>query len=323
MSEIQRYTDAKIDQVLTNLLIGYGSNQYIGNMLMPRVSVKSDSDKFYRWDDNGINITGLETRRDDRSPAAEISIGVGTDDYTMEQHALKAFLTDTIRNNADSVLNVQASYAQAVQDNLDLVKEKAIKDLVFTQGNYASGNYVTLSSNDRWSQIAHADSDPQADILAAKEAMLKKFSMGNGKLKLAMGWDGYKFFKQHSKIKESVKYVQKTGDIHITLAEMADYLGVDEILVGTARYNTAKEGQTASNDFLWKTHAALIYVNETPVPNQASFGYELNPTHTPRTVSTYRPSEIKGEFIEVNEKRSLKVTANFAGYLFTNAFDVA
>lgn len=323
MATIDNYRDIKTDNVLTNMLIGYGSNTFIGNQLMPRVSVAKDSDNFYVWDDNAINITGLETRRHDRAAAKEINIGVGSDSYTMEQHALRMFLTDTMKNNADNVLRVRESYAMAVQDNLDLAKEKAIADLVYSNSNYLSGHYETLSGNNRWSQIAHADSTPQSDILDAKEVLMKKFSMGNAKLKLVMGFDGFKYLKQHSKIIDSVKYVQKTGDVHITAQEIADYFGVDEIIVGTARYNTAKEGQTASNDFVWKTHAALVVVRDTPVPNQAAFGYELNPVHTPRTVKSYRQDDLNGEFIEVNEKRTLKVCANFAGYLFTNAFDIS
>jgi len=42
--------------------------------------------------------------------------------------------------------------------------------------------------------------------------------------------------------------------------QLAAALGVDKIIVGRAIYNTAKEGQTASNAFIWGDNCIVAYI---------------------------------------------------------------
>ena len=319
MTEISHQSQVKIDQALTNLVMGYGNNIFIADQVIPTLSVAKDSDKFYVWEENGTSIEGLEMRRSDRAKAAEVGIGVTTDNYTMEQYALRDFMPDGLLKNADSMLNFKENSAKNLIDLLDMKREVDCKDLIFTSGNYASTLRTTLATNDRWSVIGHADSNPQADILAAKHAVMKAARVIPNTL--VIGVEGFDMLRQHDKVKEAVKYVAATGDMDITKQVVARYLGVEQIIVGTAVRNTAKEGQTISNAFIWGTHAALIYQPKSAVMNQPAFAYEFRPSHTPRTVSTYQEPGLNGEFIEVNEKRAYKQTFQKAGYLFINAFD--
>lgn len=321
MADITHLSEVKQDAVLTNLLIGYGSNEFVASEIFPLVPVAKDGDKFYRWKNNGIHTTGLDTRRSDRAQAKEIGLAVEKDDYAVEQHALRDFIEDSVMKNADSILSLQANTAKNIQDTLDLRREMDCKALVFASGTYDSTLRTTLSGNDRWSQIAHADSDPLADIIAAQEAVFKKSRAMP--TTLIIGLPGFHFLKQHAKVKESVKYVAKTGADAITVSEIAQYLGVKKIIVGKTIYNTAKEGQTEAPDFVWGSHAALVHIPDNPGINIPAFGYEFRPKHTPRTVNRYRVPDLNGEWIEVNEKRVFKVCFQSAGYLFTNAFTTA
>lgn len=322
MADIAHYSEGKQDVALTNLVIDYGNNMYIADDIFPIVSVKNDKDIFYKWNRKAFNTAGLDTRRADRARAKEISVGLSQDNYVVEQHALADFIEDSILKNVDSMLNLMERTAENIIDTLDLVKEIEAKDLLFAAGTYAATNKVTLAANDRWSQINHADSDPQEDIVTAKEAVLKQSGVIPNIL--VMGYQGFNMLKRHAKVKESVKYVAATGDAQMTKKAIADFLGVDDIWVGTAIYNSAKEGQADSPAFVWATHAALIYHPGGGVAiNKPMFACQFRPSHTPRTVERWRENGRKGEFIEVNEKRVLKVLFANSGYLFINAFDVA
>ena len=318
MADITHYSQVKTDAVLTNLIIGYGANTLLWPKLLPKLSVAKDTDKFYVWDDNGINVTGLETRRADRAHAAEVGFSVSTDTYTMEQHALKDFLEDSVTKNADSILNLREAAALNVTDLLDLKREIKAKDLVFTSSSYASGHSTTLTTNDRWSIGTHANSDPVADIQAAKEVGYKNSRLAYNTL--VVGYKGFNYLKNHDKAKEAIKYVSATGDANMTNQVLASWLGVDQILIGVSVYNTAKEGQTPSPDFIWGDHAALLYLPSRPSIITPAFGYCFEPSHTPRTVERYREQGKRGEWVEVNEKYSMEVTFSKAGYFFENAF---
>jgi hypothetical protein len=315
---IQKQADVHVDAVLSNLVLDYGRFDMIGNMVLPKITVDKDTGKYYKWTRNNINIAGLNTRRQDRSQAQEIKLDVSIDSYEMEQHALKDFLEDGIRKNADSVLNLRARYANQVIDIMDLVKEKTIRDTVFDTNNYATANKLTLTGNDRWNQISQAASDPQEDILAAQLSVLKE--AGVWPTTLVMGVNLYNTLRRHAKVLASVQYVARTGINSITDTELCQYLGVSKIIVGKAVYNQNPEGASASNAFVWNNSALLLY--EPPAGggiNVPAYGYEFNPSHTPRTVSRYTEPGLQGEWVEVNEKRFMKLTFPAAAFLFDGA----
>lgn len=315
---ITSIAEVHVDQVLSNLILDYVSADFIGNQILPVIMVSHDTGKYYEWLRNSINITGIETLRDDRAVAHEVNIDITLRDYTMEQHALREFLPDTIAKNADSQLTIQRRYAEHVMDMMNLIKEKKIADTVFNSATYPSTNKTTLVGNYRWNQIGQTDSDPKGDIAVAQRAIL--LEAGVWAQTLLMGFDLHQKLKRHINILASVQYVQRTGINYISDSEIMDYLGITKMYVGKAVYNTQPEGLAPVNAFVWNTHALLFF--ESPsggAINKPAFGYEFRPTHTPRTVSRYRPDDLLGEYVEVNEKRFHKITFPKAGYLFVDA----
>lgn len=316
---IDTQAEVHVDQVLTNLVLDYGDDtgEFLGNILFPIITVANDTGKYYKWKRNCINITGLNTLRDDRAQAHEVNIDVEISDFRMEQHALREFLPDSIAKNADSILSLRERYAKHVVEMLDLTKEKTMADLAFSASEYDSDHKTTLAGNFRWNQITQTASDPKGDISTAQRTIL--LTAGVWAQSLVMGFDLYRSLKRHVNILASVQYVQRTGINFITDSEVMDYLGVTKLYVGKKVYNSAYEGETEVNAFVWNTHALLFYESGGGAINVPSFGFEFRPSHTPRTVSRYRPDDLNGEFVEVNEKRWHKITFPKAAYLFINA----
>ena len=325
MAVIQHESDMRLDAMLTNLLLGYGSQAIIADKIFPKVTVADPTGKFFIWDQtNGLNITGLDPRRADDAKVKLIEFGISQDTYKCDQYALGRRLPDSFVKNAMNVLSLRENTARMVVDTLDTYREQAAATLAFTNANYDSSLRVTLATNDRWSQVSNASSNPIEDIAGAKHDMLKQVGVVPGaKLRLVIGPDGERYLRNHDKIKDQVKYTYGTGWNNMSLDAIAPIIGVDEIVVGRSRYNTAKDGQTASPGFIWTTHAALLMVQDMPVINAPSFGYTFVPGHTPRTVESYRPEGTKSEEINVNEMWDLKICMTKAGYFFNNAFDIS
>ena len=57
-------------------------------------------------------------------------------------------------------------------------------------------------------------------------------------------------------------------------ALFAEAFGLEDVVIGRARYNSAAEGATATSSYLWGKSAALIRVEKTPSPRATrTFGY--------------------------------------------------
>ena len=102
---------------------------------------------------------------------------------------------------------------------------------------------------------------------------------------------------------------------------MAQFFGLDRILVGKAIYDTAKEGQTASKSYVWGKHFLLAYVAPSPGRKRPSLGYTFwAPTKGMlRIAEIYRDETITSDVMRVHEERLEKIVHVNCGYLMVNA----
>ncbi|HEX3132629.1 MAG TPA: hypothetical protein VHX44_03490 [Planctomycetota bacterium] len=117
----------------------------------------------------------------------------------------------------------------------------------------------------------------------------------------------------------------KATDRRMSLQALAGVLGVDEILVGSRRKDTANPGQTASWSYIWPEHYALLVrgvVNPSDLTEPA-FGRtfiwdEANASlngsaviaedaEQAMTVESYRDENINSDIIRVREYTDLKI----------------
>jgi hypothetical protein len=128
--------------------------------------------------------------------------------------------------------------------------------------------------------------------------------------------------RQHPKVLDAVKGrtgVAPRGGI-VNLQDLADLFQVKRVVVGRAKYNSAKKGQTASFAKLWGKHCALLYVEEKPTVRSITFGM----TFVEMLKQTFRINEPKrgvkgGELIKTAWNSDEKVVASDVGYFIENA----
>src|ERR1700742_3438614 len=93
-----------IDKVLTQISIGWGSPEFVGEALFPTVQVNKQSDIYYVYGREGW----LPERGDERAPGMEANeipgMQVSTNPYYAKEHALQIAVTDEERENVDSPL---------------------------------------------------------------------------------------------------------------------------------------------------------------------------------------------------------------------------
>src|SRR5215211_7478969 len=165
-----------IDQILTNISVGWPNNGLVGTNLLPAVNVRKQSDKYYTF-----GREGWLPEDDARAPGSIaneiIGLSVSTDTYYAREHALQIAVTDEERENVDSPLAPDRDATELVTSKIMLGREVAVKTLVTATANYASGLSTTLSGGAQWNSANYATSDPISDLRTGKAAVHSKIFM--------------------------------------------------------------------------------------------------------------------------------------------------
>ncbi len=303
--------DVRVDKELTNLTLALfqDDSSFIAPKIAPEIPVDKSSGVYYVFPDDMF----MRTFDDSRAPATpfkQIDYDLTTAAFATVEHGLEHPIDEKVRDNADSVLDLRRQGNQITGQAVKLNWEKEIADLLTTAANYPTGHKTTLSGTDQWSDFQ--GSDPIGDI---KTAILQiQTATGKRPNKIAFGLEVWNKVSQHPDLLGRVSN-RDTQDL--SRDDVARLFEVEEILVGEAIRNTANQGATISNAFLWGKHVVIGFVDPSPGMMVASLAYQFV-WQQGRTV-TYPNTIIKSDVIRVERDSVGKVVAGKCGYLYTNA----
>ncbi|MFI5443650.1 hypothetical protein [Polaromonas sp. UC242_47] len=132
--------------------------------------------------------------------------------------------------------------AQGLTELILVKREARAASLVFNAANYGAGNKQTLVGQAQWSD--YANSNPQADILAAQDAMIMKGNIG------VIGRAVWTVLRQHPKMCKAI-FGNNTDAGIISRRQFADHFELDELYVGEGWLNTARKGQAPAMTRVW------------------------------------------------------------------------
>lgn len=311
-------SDVHVDAVLANFAVEYKNPSYIGQEVTPLAPVNKKSDLYPTYTkENRFSIP--ETIRGPEDEANEIDWAVSTTSYTCISHALKKFVSDEQQANADTFVDPRAKTTSILTDTILLGFEYAIATLVTTAANYGTGFKITLSGNDQFDK--YESSDPIGVVDDGCEAC---FVEPNTMIMSKYGWN---ILKRHPAILEHIKGGAKADMPSLaTLSLLAEIFEVERVLVGKAKYNTAKKGQTGSYSYVWGKHIVLAYIDRSPgldgVSAFKTFTWNRVGGASLYNVRTWR-NEAKGgggEYIEVELCYDEVMVCSDVCYLIRNAF---
>lgn len=309
-------TNVHVDRPLTNLATGYTNRELIGHRLMPQLPAGNRSGKYWELDANSFFKVGQSALASPRSKPNEVAMsGSFSGVFSTEDYGLCDFVTWDEQNNADAPIQPRSDATEIVTNMIALGQEIRIANIVFATGSYGA-NVETLAGGDRWDVET---SDPIKKLLAKIDAMrLKPTHMALGRAVL-------KHMIVHPRIKEYIlgRAATSTGAVPlaVSLQILAELLGLREVVVGEAQYNTANEGAAATLTNIWGNHCALLRVEANPSPRRTqTFGYCF--CYLPRQVEVIpdrMPGLNGGDWIKVTESvDEVVVGGQYAGYLLRN-----
>lgn len=315
MSQLNSRQAQVIDPILSTQSRGYTNQEFIGTRLLPWADIPNRSMRVIRFGRDAFRRY-VDTRRAPGAATRRLTFGFESDPIALKQEAVEATVPDEIGADASSVpgIDLAAVSIRGVQDIIGLGREVEIANLVRSPAIYAAGNRADLSAGGKKKWTA-ADSDPGADIRAARDAVRRQ--IGRYPNVLAIGPDVYNALVAHEGIQERFKY---TSSESLTPVLLAKYFDLDEVIVGKAvALPEGANDKTPAND-VWGKDAILAYVPRGEgnflVP---AYGYTYRLSGYPLVEQPYYERPVKSWVYPVTEEYRPYVTGAEGGFLFQNA----
>lgn len=298
------------DSTLSSLSVQYKNEEYIGLELMPVAPVAKLSDYFYKYDKRS-RLAAPNDAIGARGEANEIEDKRTDDTYSCKPYALKNYIDAQTLQNQDAPLNEMIDLVEAINELIDFREEMRIAAILTDTGSFGSGQYTSLSGSDRW------DSNDGGNPIKDLQNAIKTVWMGRGATQL-VGYcsiDVWNVLSRHPAVLDLFKYNGSSPGL-ATPDMLARFVGLDRILVGKARKDTANEGQTASYDRIWGKVFGVVRVATRPSIRTAAFGYTMRfgAKKTDQWFDVSKGAE-GGYYARVSLTEDHKVIASDTGFL--------
>lgn len=295
-----------VDPVLTELARGYSNSSFVFPKLFPIVPVAKEGGKIPQFNKEAFKI--YNTERAIRAKSNRISPDLHTTiDYVCTEHDLEYPID--YREESEDMLNLRQHATNVVTDAILLKNEKSAADIAQTTASYASGNKVTLSGTDQWTNAA---SDPIDDIETARYAIRAKIAKFPNVA--IIGAQAFKVLSHHADVLDKISYDQHSV---MTVKLLQTLLNIPNIFVGEAVYETDAGVMTD----IWADNMILAFVPQSASKTyyEPSYGYTLRKKGFP-FVDKYDEAG-KLELIRNTDLLVSKMVGAEAGYIIydTNA----
>ena len=308
-----------IDPSLTAIAVAYKNEEYIADMVAPRITVGAE--QFTRLQYKADAFYALpETRVGRRSAPNEVNLEASEVPGMTEDHGLDGGVPQNDIKNAESyksddggqVYDPLGDETMLLSELVMARREKRVADLVMNPATYDAQLQEVLAAGDKFS-------NPLANIIdIMNEALDMPLVRPN---QIIFGQGGWTKFKSHPQIVEAIKGTGAAAG-NVLRQQVAELFEVKEVLVGSARANVAKPGQVPQLARMWGNAVALLH--KAPVPQVKGACTFMGTFQWGPKVAMQWPNPkmgLRGGIgVRAGESVVEKVIANQAGYLLREAF---
>jgi len=252
------------DPAATAIAIEYANEQddYIADQVLPHIPVDRE---VYKYQETPIEqrFRDVDTRVGRRGTPNQVEFRSREVQGSTRDHALDnpIPLKDQQQQPDTDPIPLEDRGIEGVTELVLNDKEKNAASAVFDPDTYASGLKTTLSGTDRWSD--GANSTPIEDMKLAMDEMILPPNT------LVLGQQTATYLQLHPKLSKAYNRNEGSENI-VPLSFLADLLGLDQVLVGSARVLTAQSEKNAFGGSTparaWGPDAALLHINTNADP---------------------------------------------------------
>ncbi|GKT22533.1 hypothetical protein [Acidovorax sp. SUPP3334] len=301
-----------VDPVLSALAIGYSNAAFVGDQLLPFVTLDKEGGKIPRFGKEAFKVyateRALRAKSNRINPEDLDGIDVSLDEHDLEYPI-------DYREDAEAAFPLQAHATNRVVEGIRLRHEAMVAGMTQNPANYPTGNKVVLSGTD---VFTNEESDPEGVVDDAKAAVRNKVVKEPNTM--VIGYKSWRALKRHPKLKA---ILSDTRSRLVQLADLREIFEIENIVVGKGVYATDAGAVTD----LWGGTLVLAYVptaapaaaGDAPVRSayEPSFGYTLRKRGNP--VVDTRTEDGKLEIIRNTDIFRPYMLGAEAGYLVAGA----
>lgn len=261
---------AIVDKLLTGVSSAYVPKGFICEEVLPSIKSKQYSGLLGKYGTSHLRIEN--SVKGGRGKYRQIETRVySTSSYLIEGHGLEDFISKEDYANVEDPFDAERDGVMGVSTVLWLEKEKALADSLMSTSIITQN--TTLSGTAQFSD--YANSDPLGVTTTAQNTILD--ATGVLPNLCVMDIRTWKVLRYHPQLLDQLGYKwNRPGGMNQD--EMARALGVDEVLFGEARYESAAEGQASSLASVWGKGIVFCVSPDKPSIQQKSVGYLVSPT---------------------------------------------
>lgn len=338
MPDTPSRSDVHVNRPLTNISVAYMQDQegFIARRAFPVINVDKQTDNYWIYDRGDF----FRDEMQDREPGTESAGGsyrVSTDTYGCTVRAFHKDIPDQIRANADDQLDMDRDATEFVSLKA-LLRWERLFVANFMPNTHAPGTVWTFSvdgvasgataaasfdplnaANNDVLQWNDASSTPIEDVRRAKRYVQQL--TGYRPNSFVLPQIVYDALVDHPDIVGRIDRGQTAGAASANLVTLADLFELDEVLVGGAVYNSAKQGATDVNNFVMGKNALLQYKPRRPSMLTPSAGYTFMwrgfiGSNNGVRISRIRSPLTKADRIEIETAHDHKKIGADLGYYF-------
>jgi hypothetical protein len=265
--------------VIDTMSVAYQNDAYIGERLMPTVNLNGRLAASYYSYSKRDQLAYPDDSMAERANANELSRTKSLVNVSLTPRALREYVDELTLNNPEQPLNELVEASANALEGMAFLKEKRIAAVVGASANYGS-NTTAIAAASRWD----VGGDPVADIIA----MTPGIWSGRGPTKLVAftSLAVWNVLRQHPRILDLFKFNGNSPGLAAP-SMLANWFGVDELLIGSAWQDTANEGQTASYSRIWPDVFGIVRVAQNPGSRSASWGVTFQDRANVEVDTTY------------------------------------
>lgn len=301
------------DLLLTQSSSAYIPEGMIADSLFPMITSKQSTGKLAKYGKTHLqlemSVVGGRGAYRRVEPITRDTAG-----FTIKGHGLEGLVTQDDYRNVSEPFKAEEDETLGLTTLLAIEKEYLVSSQLRNTGNLTQN--TTLAGQSQFSD--YLNSDPVKKFLDARKAVINGCGMAPNVV--VMELLTYDVLRFHPQMLDYLGYKQNRPG-GLTVEELAKALGVEKLMIGQGRYNSAKEGQTASFSALWGKDIIFAVLPSKAAPYQTSLGYKVQyEGSTPRKVYKYavnNPPESLGILCE--DSYTYVLTDTTAAYLIKNA----
>lgn len=246
------------------------------------------------------NLTIEETKRANGSTYNRIEWYMDDLAYACVNHGLEGQVTDEDVENYGSEFDAELEKTQGIKLKMQLAREKRVKDLVFDTSKWTGAALYTDNSAAPWDAVG-------SDIIGQLRAGKEKVRANTGRIpnSLIIGEGSLNNMLANTALIARFPGIPVLTE-SIFRSRLNELLGIQNLLVGQAVYNTADEGQDFSGGDIWPDDYAMLAVlgTETTPMVQGHLGRTIiweQYTSDIEYLETYREEQTESEIIRCKE----------------------